>query len=69
LGKRYTPPAGVTIANPPYVNDNLGLKMSSPASAGARLAASDPDYTRYREEPVKGLFVPAVGAAVTRRAL
>jgi hypothetical protein len=24
LGKRYVPPAGVTIANPPFVNDNLG---------------------------------------------
>jgi hypothetical protein len=29
LGKRYQPPAGVTIANPPFVNDNLG----SPAAA------------------------------------
>jgi 3',5'-cyclic AMP phosphodiesterase CpdA len=24
LGKKYVPPAGVTIANPPFVNDNLG---------------------------------------------
>ena len=24
LGKKYVPPAGVTIANPPWVNDNLG---------------------------------------------
>jgi hypothetical protein len=29
LGKRYAPPPGVAIANPPYVNDNLG----SPAGA------------------------------------
>ena len=29
LGKRYKPAEGVTIANPPYVNDNLG----SPAAA------------------------------------
>jgi 3',5'-cyclic AMP phosphodiesterase CpdA len=29
LGRKYKPPEGVTIANPPYVNDNLG----SPAAA------------------------------------
>ena len=29
LGRRYKPPEGVTIPNPPYVNDNLG----SPAAA------------------------------------
>ncbi|HMF11497.1 MAG TPA: fibronectin type III domain-containing protein, partial [Gemmataceae bacterium] len=29
LGKKYKPPEGVTIANPPFVNDNLG----SPAAA------------------------------------
>jgi 3',5'-cyclic AMP phosphodiesterase CpdA len=29
LGKKYKPPEGVTIASPPYVNDNLG----SPAAA------------------------------------
>jgi 3',5'-cyclic AMP phosphodiesterase CpdA len=33
LGRRYVPPAGVTIANPPYVNDNLG----SPAAADTTL--------------------------------
>jgi hypothetical protein len=33
LGKRYQPPAGVTISNPPYVNDNLG----SPAAADTTL--------------------------------
>jgi 3',5'-cyclic AMP phosphodiesterase CpdA len=33
LGKRYVPPPGVTIADPPYVNDNLG----SPAAADTTL--------------------------------
>jgi Calcineurin-like phosphoesterase/Purple acid Phosphatase, N-terminal domain len=33
LGKRYQPPEGVTIPNPPYVNDNLG----SPAAADTTL--------------------------------
>ncbi len=33
LGKRYVPPAGVTIANPPFINDNLG----GPAGADTTL--------------------------------
>ena len=33
LGKKYVPPAGVTIASPPFVNDNLG----SPAAADTTL--------------------------------
>jgi 3',5'-cyclic AMP phosphodiesterase CpdA len=33
LGKRYAPPAGVTLANPPFVNDNLG----GPAGADTTL--------------------------------
>jgi 3',5'-cyclic AMP phosphodiesterase CpdA len=33
LGRKYVPPAGVTIANPPFVNDNLG----SPAAADTTL--------------------------------
>jgi len=33
LGKKYAPPAGVTIPNPPFVNDNLG----SPAAADTTL--------------------------------
>jgi hypothetical protein len=33
LGKRYVPPAGVTLPNAPYVNDNLG----SPAAADTTL--------------------------------
>jgi calcineurin-like phosphoesterase family protein/purple acid phosphatase-like protein len=33
LGKKYVPPDGVTMPNPPYVNDNLG----SPAAADTTL--------------------------------
>jgi hypothetical protein len=33
-GKKYVPPAGVTIANPPYVNDNLGSPAASDTTAG-----------------------------------
>ena len=33
LGKKYKPPEGVTLPNPPYVNDNLG----SPAAADTTL--------------------------------
>ncbi len=33
LGRQYVPPAGVTIPNPPFVNDNLG----SPAAADTTL--------------------------------
>ena len=33
-GKRYVPPAGVTIANPPFVNDNLGSPAASDTTAG-----------------------------------
>jgi hypothetical protein len=34
LGKRYTPPTGVAIANPPYVNDNLGSPAARDVTAG-----------------------------------
>ncbi|GAA3149850.1 metallophosphoesterase [Kribbella aluminosa] len=34
LGKRYVPPAGVTIPNPPYVNDNLGSPAAGDVTAG-----------------------------------
>ena len=34
LGRRYTPPAGVTIANPPYVNDNMGSPAGADTTAG-----------------------------------
>jgi hypothetical protein len=34
LGKRYVPPAGVTIQNPPWVNDNLGGPAGSDTTLG-----------------------------------
>ena len=34
LGKKYAPPAGVTIANLPYVNDNLGSPAAADTTAG-----------------------------------
>jgi 3',5'-cyclic AMP phosphodiesterase CpdA len=34
LGKRYVPPAGVTIPNPPYVNDNLGSPAAGDTTLG-----------------------------------
>jgi 3',5'-cyclic AMP phosphodiesterase CpdA len=34
LGRRYVPPAGVTIANPPFVNDNLGSPSAADTTAG-----------------------------------
>jgi hypothetical protein len=34
LGKIYAPPAGVTIASPPYVNDNLGSPAAGDTTAG-----------------------------------
>jgi 3',5'-cyclic AMP phosphodiesterase CpdA len=34
LGKRYVPPPGVTIANPPYVNDNLGSPFAGDTTLG-----------------------------------
>src|SRR5580704_2934489 len=34
LGKKYAPPAGVTIANPPYVGDNLGSPWAADAPLG-----------------------------------
>jgi hypothetical protein len=34
LGKRYVPPAGVTIANPPLVNDNLGSPAAGDITLG-----------------------------------
>ena len=33
-GKVYVPPAGVTIANPPFVNDNLGSPAAGDTTAG-----------------------------------
>lgn len=34
VGRRYVPPEGMTIANPPYVNDNLGSPASGDTTAG-----------------------------------
>jgi hypothetical protein len=34
LGKMYVPPAGVTLANPPYVNDNLGSPAAGDTTLG-----------------------------------
>jgi hypothetical protein len=34
LGKKYTPPAGVTIPNPPLVNDNLGSPAAGDTTLG-----------------------------------
>lgn len=34
LGKRFVPPEGVTIPNPPFVNDNLGSPAASDVTLG-----------------------------------
>ncbi len=34
LGKRYVPPPGATLPNPPYVNDNLGSPAAGDVTAG-----------------------------------
>ena len=34
LGKRFVPPAGVTLANPPFVNDNLGAPAAGDTTLG-----------------------------------
>ena len=34
LGKRYVPPAGATIASPPFVNDNLGSPAAGDVTQG-----------------------------------
>jgi Calcineurin-like phosphoesterase/Purple acid Phosphatase, N-terminal domain len=34
LGKRFVPPAGVTLPNPPYVNDNLGSPAAGDTTLG-----------------------------------
>jgi hypothetical protein len=45
VGKKYTPPPGVTISNPPYVNDNLGSPAAGDTTAGVE-----------RVEPLLHLF-------------
>lgn len=39
LGRRYVPPAGVTIPNPPWVNDNLGGPAAGDTTAGVERVA------------------------------
>jgi len=39
VGKKYVPPVGVTIANPPYVNDNLGSPAAGDTTAGVERIA------------------------------
>ena len=39
LGKRFTPPAGVTMPNPPFVNDNLGSPAASDTTLGVERLA------------------------------
>jgi hypothetical protein len=39
LGKRYVPPSGVTIAHPPYVNDNLGSPAAGDTTLGVERVA------------------------------
>jgi 3',5'-cyclic AMP phosphodiesterase CpdA len=34
IGKKYEPPAGMTISNPPYVNDNLGSPAAGDTTLG-----------------------------------
>src|ERR1700726_3818976 len=34
LGKKFVPPPGMTLANPPYVNDNLGSPAASDTTLG-----------------------------------
>ena len=34
LGKKFVPPAGMTLATPPFVNDNLGSPAASDTTAG-----------------------------------
>jgi len=38
-GKKFVPPAGVTLANPPYVNDNLGSPSAGDTTAGVERVA------------------------------
>jgi len=39
VGRVYTPPPGVTISNPPYVNDNLGSPAAGDTTAGVERVA------------------------------
>ncbi len=39
VGRRYSPPAGVSIPNPPFVNDNLGSPAAGDTTAGVERVA------------------------------
>jgi len=39
LGKKFVPPPGVTIPNPPFVNDNLGSPPRATRRSGGAIAA------------------------------
>ena len=46
LGKKFVPPEGVTIKNPPYVNDNLGSPAAGDTTLGVerlKPLAGDPE--------------------------
>src|SRR5579862_3788037 len=60
LGKRYVPPAGVTIPNPPYVNDNLGSPAAADTTLGVErlrplfhLLNGDLCYANFAEDRVR----------------
>jgi hypothetical protein len=46
LGKKYLPPAGVTMPNPPYVNDNLGSPGGRYRARGRAVATLVPPVQR-----------------------
>lgn len=60
VGKVYTPPAGVEIATPPMVNDNLGSRSASDTTAGVERVApllhlfnGDLSYANLAEDRVR----------------
>jgi 3',5'-cyclic AMP phosphodiesterase CpdA len=60
LGKRYVPPPGVTLANPPYVNDNLGSPAAGDTVLGVEglrplfhLFNGDLSYANIAEDRVR----------------
>jgi len=60
VGRVYVPPAGVTIPNPPYVNDNLGSPAAGDTTAGVErvrplfhLINGDLCYANLANDPVR----------------
>jgi Purple acid Phosphatase, N-terminal domain len=60
LGKKFVPPEGVTIKNPPYVNDNLGSPAAGDTTLGVErlkplfhLFNGDLCYTNLAEDRVR----------------